>query len=519
MNERSFMSHAWRGPEMTEVKTADGHQRDRLRGRVRARALSHGSMRPSVLIGFVVIVSSALVACSEPAAEAIGAQQPEGWDDDVRLTSAVDHDPSDDVVEIDLVARVEDLELRAGTTTPVWTYDGRLPGPLVRASAGDRLIVHFRNELAVETTIHWHGMRVPVAMDGAPGHSQPPIAAGATFDYEFVIPDAGLFWYHPHIDSAKQVGNGLYGALLIDDPAEPEGLGDEVVLVLSDIGVEADGSLSPPDSGGELGDLFGREGNLLLVNGKVRPTLHARAGMRQRWRIVNAARSRYFQLALDGHRFTRIGGDGGRSTQPVETDRPVIVPGERADLVVVPDGPPGSEIVVRWVPYDRGYGSTFNRPEEDLFVLRFADAPRVEAPPLPDTSRAIDAISGDAAEPVDLTLTLGKDASGAAFMGINGVPFSEAEPIMAMVGKTQLWTVTNQTDWAHPFHLHGFFFQVVDSAKVPVHPLEWKDTVDVPVDATLRLLVDYDDRPGMWMFHCHILDHAEIGMMGMLHLQ
>lgn len=457
-----------------------------------------------------------LTACSEQATEGSSSAQPEGWDAELALVEAVDLDPAEDVVELDLTARVAELEVRSGVKTPVWSYDGLLPGPMIRAKKGDLVRVHFDNDLPDATTIHWHGMRVPAAMDGAPGHSQPPVEAGGSFDYELVVPDAGLFWYHPHLDSAKQVGSGLYGAFLVEDPGEPEHIGDELVLVLSDMSIEPDGSLTAPDTGGAVGDLFGREGNTLLVNGRVRPTLLARSGVRQRWRIVNTSRTRYYQLALEGHGFTRIGGDGGFITEPETTERPLVVPGERADLVVTPQGTPGSELVVRWVPYDRGYGSTYNRPEEDLFVVRFVGGSKT-SPPLPNTSRAIEPIDPTGAEPVDLEFTMVAE-NGVAKMAINGAPFPDAPPVAATVGQVQLWSVRNQTEWAHPFHLHGFFFQVVNASGAPLGAGEWKDTINVPVESTLHLLVDYDDRPGMWMFHCHILDHAERGMMGMLHL-
>ena len=165
----------------------------------------------------------------------------------------------------------------AGTSSPVWTFGGTLPGPLIRVPVGARLIVHFHNNLPEETTIHWHGVRLTADMDGVPEHSQPAVQPGGSFDYSFTVPDSGLFWYHPHVHSAEQVGDGLYGALLVeprrtgaasDEPAE---LGDELVLVLSDIGVTADGSLYDPDTGGDLGTLFGREGNVVLVNGRSRP--------------------------------------------------------------------------------------------------------------------------------------------------------------------------------------------------------------------------------------------------------
>ena len=390
----------------------------------------------------------------------------------------------------------------------MWTYDGLVPGPLIRARVGNRVVVHFSNGLPEETTIHWHGLRIPAAMDGMPGLSQPPIQPGGSFVYDFVVPDASTFWYHPHVNSAVQEGNGLYGAFIVDDPSEPPGLGDEVVMVLSDLGVNDDGSLQARDSGGDLGTLFGREGNVLLVNGKVRPTLKARPGLRQRWRFINAAKSRYFQIGLDGHSFTRIGGDGGLLTAPVEVAQPVITPGERMDLIVTPEGRPGrswwsngSPSIAASAPPTTGPGG---------HVRREAGGHARRTSPMPLVRRDIPALAIDGATQIDLTLT---QVSTTPFeLGINGVAYKDSEPLMADVGETQVWTVTNTIDFAHPFHLHGFFFQVLS----PARPLEWKDVVDVPVNGTVRFAVRYDERPGMWMFHCHILDHADAGMMGAL---
>ncbi|WP_237245156.1 MULTISPECIES: multicopper oxidase family protein [Sorangium] len=443
--------------------------------------------------------------------------QPEGWDSAVALRPARDRDARPEVVEVDLTARVEEVEIVPGKRTPTWTYDGGLPGPLIRAKVGDRVIVNFRNELPAPTTIHWHGVRLLAEMDGAPGHSQPETPPGGSFTYDFVVPDAGLYWYHPHVDSAVQAGNGLYGPLLVEDPDEPAGLGDELVLVLSDISLRDDGTLEDPEAGGNLGTLFGREGDHLLVNGRVNPVIEARAGLRQRWRIVNAAKSRYYQLMIADHRFTRIGGDGGLLERPVATDRILLTPGERADVLIVPRGAPGSTLPVRWVPYDRGYGATFGRPEVEAFRLRLADEPAAEDAPLPEVRRDIPALDTAAATRVDLKLTLQESPSGVE-MGINGVPSWKAEPLVAAVGETSVWTVENTFDFDHPFHLHGFFFQVLGADGRPVRPMEWKDTVNVPVDGAARFVVRYDNRPGMWMFHCHILDHAEAGMMGMLHV-
>ena len=142
-----------------------------------------------------------------------------------------------------------------------WTYNGGIPGPLIRANVGDRLVVHFRNNLPQPTTVHWHGIRLGIEMDGVPEISQPEVQPGSSFTYDFTLPDAGLYWYHPHVMSAMQVGFGLYGAILVTDPSEDPIAADELVLVLSDIAVEDSGALQPPDNAGVARLVFGLEGN------------------------------------------------------------------------------------------------------------------------------------------------------------------------------------------------------------------------------------------------------------------
>jgi len=416
------------------------------------------------------------------------------------------------------------VEVRPGTKTRLWTYAGGVPGPLIRAHVGDRLIVDFTNRLPEETTIHWHGVRLPVAMDGVPQVSQRPVPPGGQFQYSFVLPDAGLFWYHPHVRSAAQVGDGLYGAILVEDPAEPKELGDELVMVLSDMSLGDDGQLLPSDLGGDFGTLFGREGEPVLINGRIAPTLLARPGRRQRWRIVNAARSRYFQLVLPGHHFLRIGGDGGFFETPTQSERLVLIPGERADVLVTPTGEPGSNLVMRWVPYDRGYGSTFMRPDVDVMTMRLVERGATQREPVPARLRAIPPLDPRGARVQEIRL-VSQTINGNLTMGvtINGKPASATNMVPAKIGETQVWNVTNEVDFAHPFHIHGFFFQVLSRATlagdVSPGPLEWKDTSDVPAKGKTSLVVRFDDRPGTWMFHCHILDHAEAGMMAMIGLQ
>jgi FtsP/CotA-like multicopper oxidase with cupredoxin domain len=453
-------------------------------------------------------------------ARAADSLQPAGWDRGIALSEAPDLNPDPHVVEINIDARVAAVEIAPGERVDAWTYNGGIPGPLIRVRVGDRLIVHFSNHLPEPTTMHWHGIRVPIQMDGVPDVSQPPVPNGGTFTYDFVVPDAGLYWYHPHVMSAAQVGFCLYGALLVEDPSVDVqvGVADETVLVLSDIALDGKGGFEPPDTGGSTGMVFGREGNHVLVNGRERPRLLVRAGAPQRWRIVNAAKSRFFEVDLEGQPFTRIGGDGGFTEYPIRLDVLVLAPGERADVIVAPRGAPGTELIIRAFPFNRGFGSTEYRMAEELMTIAFADLPAYAGGSLPAVRRAIDPIGTSGATAVNIEFTIAQRSTGAFEYGINGVPFARNHPISAKPGETQVWTITNKTKWSHPFHLHGFFFQVLDDKGGPVHPLEWKDTVNVPLEKTVRLVVRYDDRPGSWMFHCHVLDHADGGLMGMVDL-
>jgi FtsP/CotA-like multicopper oxidase with cupredoxin domain len=462
-----------------------------------------------MILRLVLLITVASFATASTA----GAQslQLPGWNASLALAEAADTNPDPKIVEIALDARVAALEIAPGVRTEAWTYNGGLPGPLIRVRKGDRLIVHFSNALPKPTTVHWHGLQVPIEMDGVPGASQPPVEPGGTFTYDFVVPDAGLFWYHPHVMSAAQVGFGLYGPLLVEDPDDSVKVADELVLVLSDIAMDEDGTLHAADSGGVLGALLGREGNHVLVNGRIRPTLTVRDGALQRWRIVNTAKSRYFELVLgDGQPFELIGVDGGYMEYSVKRWTIVLGPGERADVLVAPKLD-GRSLTLITNPFNRGFGSTEFRSAEDLIVFEPANLPKEPAAELPKVTRDIPPMSAAGATPIKIDLAMTKEQGLAGFV-IEGGPFWRKSSVRAAVGETQLWTITNKAIWAHPIHLHGFFFQEVDEKGVPLSPRAWKDTIHVPVDATKRFLVTLD-RPGSWMYHCHILDHAEAGLM------
>jgi FtsP/CotA-like multicopper oxidase with cupredoxin domain len=437
--------------------------------------------------------------------------QPQGWADDLALPQPEDLNPDPHVLEFNLEAKVTELEILPGHKTTAWTYNGKIPGPLIRGHVGDRVIVHFKNSLPQETTIHWHGLRVPNNMDGAPGATQDPIQPGGEFTYDFTLRDPGTYWYHPHVDSSAQVGRGLYGAILVEDPNDPKAFGDDLVLLLSDMSLGEDGEMLPADSGGDFGDLFGREGAVVLVNGKVLPTLKVRAGKQQRWRIINATRARYYNVRLRNHRFMKLGGDNGLAARAVDTYGLLVVPGERADAVFTPADAPGSTNMLRWVPTERGYGSTFNRASADMLKIETVADAAVTPEPIPTDLRHIEPIDVTGATERTLNLTIAIN-SGNVEMGVNGIPFWKAPPLEGQIGETQVWHIKNNTDFSHPFHMHGYFFQVLDPNRVP----EWKDTVNVPTKSELSIAVRFDERPGTWMFHCHILDHAEAGMMGHL---
>ena len=464
----------------------------------------------------------AVVACASVARHAAAdGLQPEGWDVGLAMAAAADINPDPRVLEINLAARIARVEIAPGQTVDAWTYDGGLPGPLIRLHVGDRLIVHFTNALPEPTTVHWHGLRVPLRMDGVPGVSQPPIKPGESFTYNFVVPDAGLFWYHPHVMSAAQVGFGLYGALLVDDPDDGVRVADEVVMVLSDMALNERGGLESPEAGGSIANVFGREGTHVLLNGRKRSSLLVRSGAPQRWRIVNAAKTRYFNLDLGGMVFRQIGGDGGLQEYAVERDMLLLAPGERADVIVTPRLDAGQSIVLRSVLVNRGMFTIEGRfPYDELLTLTGANVPPYSGPAPSPARRAIEPLPLTGATNVDLELALDQPPDAAPEYAIRGPLYSARhKALAARIGETQVWTVTNATKWSHPLHLHGFFFQVLDDNGAPVRPLAWKDTVDIPFEKTVRLAVRFDDREGVtgaWMLHCHILDHAESGLMGVV---
>jgi bilirubin oxidase len=427
------------------------------------------------------------------------------------------------VFEASLTAAPVDLELFPGSRTTFWAYNGTAPGPLIEATEGDRVRITLVNGLPQESTVHWHGMPVPAAQDGSPMDPVPP---GATRVYEFTLPadSAASYWYHPHPHRVthEQVFRGLAGAFVVKPRVDPLPAGlIDTPLVISDLRLDAAYRIAPNVA---MDYQLGREGDLLMVNGGRRPVLAAAPAATHRVRFFNATNARYLRLAFDNTPMTLIGTDGGLLASPIPGMSEVLLaPGERAEVVVSFS----ADTVLRALPYDRGSmmmgmgGVT--RAIDAILAIRVQgsavaaiDLPATLRPiaPLPAQSRVQRFEFGPSMMMGGLTgMTMG------AFT-INGRSFDMNRiDATARVGVAELWEVVNPTQMDHPFHLHGTQFQVVERVRggvsIPAPYAAWKDTVNVARGETVRFKVK-QDLPGLRMYHCHILEHEDQGMMGVL---
>jgi FtsP/CotA-like multicopper oxidase with cupredoxin domain len=419
-------------------------------------------------------------------------------------------------VEVRLVAAPARLALLPGTMTDVYAYNGRIPGPLLEVNEGDRVIVRFRNDLPEPTTVHWHGLHLPFTADGSPLH---PIGPGEEHVYEFTVHagTAGTYWYHPHPHhrTGFQVAKGLYGAIIVRAPDDPLAHLPEQLIVLADNRFLPDGALDFPDSGSLAGRIDfenGREGEVVFVNGEIMPTVTLRRGEIQRWRIINASGARVYRLALSGHSFLHVGNDGGLFEVPVEVDEIVLANGERVEVLVRGTAAAGTRAVLQALPYDRYVPQT--RPAEwnvarDLLAVAYSRERPVRSPVVPGRLREIPALDpAEASVTRVMTMTQGF---------LNNQPMDmQRVDARAQLGATEIWEIENLVGMDHPFHLHGFQFQVLDRNGVPEPFRSWQDTINVPKHSTARFIVRFDNYPGKWMFHCHILAHEDEGMMGVL---
>ena len=433
-----------------------------------------------------------------------------------RRAEDTDPDPKVVSVELEVAAAMWD----AGTGQPIhgMAYNGTVPGPLIEANVGDTVRVRVRNRLAEETTIHWHGMRVPNAMDGTPPHT-PTIPAGGEFTYEFAARDPGTYWYHPHVHTAEQVERGLQAPLWVRAANEPP-VDCEMPLVLDDVLLAADGTIAPTPDGAQ----DSRLGNHLLANGVVMESRSVSPGAPVVLRLVNAANSRYFDLELSQGPFRVLGSEGG-FVAPYDVDHLVLGPGERYVVGFVPTGAPGDTVVLRTRPFPLDApGSMGGAPDPlgDTEIRALATftltgepqahvLPAFPVEPVPDWSPdpeprhtwIVDARMSMAGGTHEMSFTL----DGESWPDVPLVTLPKGEIVTLGVRNTG-----TMMQMHHPFHLHGERFVLVAVNGVPVERRMWKDTFDLPPDAELVFMGEMSN-PGTWMLHCHILEHAEGGMM------
>src|SRR5688572_15502550 len=286
------------------------------------------------------------------------------------------------VVAVDLEAREVDWEFVPGRRTRAWTFGGSVPGPTIEAQVGDVLEIRLTNRLPEPTVVHWHGLRIPAAMDGTE-MVQRPVGPGETFTYRFRVPDAGTFWYHSHFNETVQLERGLYGALVVRAPDEPVFDADRT-LVLDDVELEKDGQIKPPGWWIESHD--GREGGIRLVNGRQEPEIRMAAGQIERWRIVNAASARYVRLSVGGRPFRIIGTGAGLIPAPVTATEVLLATANRAEIAVGPFAE-GETLRIEALPFNRGSFKTHKRSELFATVRVGAAAPSIAR--LPDRLREI----------------------------------------------------------------------------------------------------------------------------------
>ena len=527
------------------------------------------------------------------------------WRDSIKPHVARDLNPDPDIVEVIIVATESYVRFDGQVSTTVWTYNGTIPGPTIDGKVGDTLIVHFFNNLPEETTVHWHGVKVPANMDGS-NIAQKAVPPNGYFRYEFDLLEASTFWYHPHIRTNEQVEKGMYGALIVHDPNEDQILGfpeNEHVLLFDDILLDENGQVAEPYPSEPLENALtqvnGREGNTLLVNGRSSAGGFIQSGIPHRLRMINTSNTRFMRISIRDHRMWRIGGDGGLLENPIEilpielvrdpdpqhggqmisdpdpSKGVLLTPGERADIVFTPnkEGP----VYIEWHDVARGRHNGFYTPTNNIFLTHehndglnppqtlltldlFGDQNGQEYIP-PEELREIEPVdTADAGQIMVMFGHTNPDPNGnviffAAMKNQMPLPFMMVTPDdapAAFVGETYIISVTNLTGGDHNFHLHGFNFQLIDTEfvdmenqgnnyVVPAPYLEWKDTILIPrrpgakgMSRTItRLAVHIDDtgREGLvqafgkepgedtsggWLFHCHLLEHSNRGMMSFL---
>jgi len=466
-------------------------------------------------LGVFALVASACTLYSRADVNAVGEL---GFENELKIPPLLEPRAEDGRKVFDLTLQQGRAELLPGKPAETWGVNGAYLGPTLRAERGDRVELRVRNDLPETTTVHWHGMHLPAVADGGPHQ---PIEPGATWTPSWEIDQpAATLWYHPHPHgkTADHVYRGVAGLFILDDPDSdalqlPADYGvDDIPLIIQDKRLDDDGAL---DFSQGLISPTGRLGSTILVNGTYSPYVEV-GDERVRLRLLNGSNARVYNVGFaDDREFDLIATEGGLLETPERIGRIQLSPGERAEIVTAFE--PGERIVLRSFEPDLGtsfWESRFAGGDDsfDLVEIRAA-ANLTTSPEVPDALGAHEHYQLE-----DATRTRSFELSGQS--GINGrkMDMSRIDEIVPP-GATEIWKVRNAAGTPHNFHVHGVSFTVLDYAgeEPPAHLSGLKDTVYVPPDETVTLLVrfpDYPDPDSPYMFHCHILLHEDRGMMG-----
>ncbi len=415
------------------------------------------------------------------------------------IADGEDLDTASDALHVSFIAaphihEVEDIQYDG------YAYNGQTPGPTLRAAVGDTLTVDFTNGLVDTSTIHWHGVSAPVAMDGVQWVTD-PVPAGGSFSYTMTLDRAGTFWYHPHIDTNHQVDLGLYGAIVVTDPAEPS-FDDDLLLVFDAWAESGDGE------GSDEHGLFDPGDFPWTVNGVVDPLWATSTSRSLRARLVNVSNTSYLDLVWPGA--VRIAGDQGVIGISDTPDHLLLAPGDRMEIAWAPVAGETEIVTHVYVPA----GGQSWQPDVRVLTITAEDDGAASLPDL-STGQAAPTDPGT----TDLTYVFaGGTTDGDDGWLINGESWPDVTIQTVPLGATTIIEVRNLSGTEHPFHLHGNPFEVLSLDGVPPASMELQDTVNVPIRSVLRVRLT-PDNPGDWMLHCHLLGHEEGGMMTVLRVE
>ncbi|MFF7706945.1 multicopper oxidase domain-containing protein [Pseudomonas sp. NPDC007930] len=411
----------------------------------------------------------------------------------------------------ELVAAPQAVELVPGFSTPAWAYGASAPGTELRVRQGDWLRVRFHNRLPVASTVHWHGIRLPLEMDGVPYVSQMPVLPGEYFDYRFRVPDAGSYWYHPHVSSAEQLGRGLVAPLIVEERA-PTGFAHERTVCLKNWHVDEQGAFLPFSIAREAAR-NGTLGRLSSINGVPLGSIDLPAGEITRVRLLNLDNTATYRINLKGDFEARIYAIDGNPVSPRPlTEEYWLGPGMRLCLALRAPAA-GQVLALRDGPVRLG---SFRAVAGTGAGHAWPPALPPNPLPEPDLANAETlAFNFEWAGKLSVGTAQGKAPS---LWQVNGVAWDiddktcAERPIARLKqGNSYILELRNLTQYQHPIHLHGMSFKVLRSNKRAIEPY-FTDTYLLGRNERAQVAL-VADNPGTWMFHCHVIDHMETGLM------